>query len=289
MNYIIVGNSICTIEGSLLAGNKSEEGLLNGDLYESRFNKPSSLALSSNKKHLFVCDRGNNFIRLINIETKQVSTFAGVVKQYGCRNGDKEQALFNNPSSLAFDHLKNRLLICDYYNCCIRAIDIETGLVTTFTGKTGVNGCLDGPLSRALFDSPSDISINNNGIFITDTGNNCIRHINNYNMVSSLTGQFNYGSESLFIKPFACDFCPFGEKFFICDNTDNLKIISNNGEIITQFCLSRYVNSEISFNNASNIKVHQKSLFINLLLSRTKVLLHFSLEDEHPILQDIIY
>jgi hypothetical protein len=89
--------------------------------------------------------------------SEKVTTFAGILRRPGLINGQKEQALFNRPLSLAFSPCCTYVLVCDSYNSCIRKICLKSGQVTTFAGIPGEHGFRNGPKEQATFLLPIDI------------------------------------------------------------------------------------------------------------------------------------
>jgi hypothetical protein len=63
-----------------------------------------------------VCDASTYCIRKIGFESGQVSTFAGIPNEKGTKNGPKEQALFNYPTSLTFSKCGKFIIISDQNN-----------------------------------------------------------------------------------------------------------------------------------------------------------------------------
>lgn len=107
-------------------------GLLDGDLTEARFDTPWGIAtdLSDN---IFVAGYGygqyqestNQCIRLINTQTRQVSTYAGSTSgQTGDQNGDVSIALFSGPTGVAVDK-NGTVYVYDKNNNRIRKITKE--------------------------------------------------------------------------------------------------------------------------------------------------------------------
>lgn len=64
------------------------------------------------------------------------------------------------------------------------------GTVSTFAGSAGISGAYDGPGEYALFNLPYGLALDGNtgSIFVADTGNNCIRRINNRGHVTTVAG-----------------------------------------------------------------------------------------------------
>jgi sugar lactone lactonase YvrE len=73
----------------------------------------------------------------------------------------------------------NRLFIADTANNRIRSLDLHSGVVTTVAGngQAGYTGD-GGPAVQASLNGPMGILANKKGdLFIADTGNDCIRHL----------------------------------------------------------------------------------------------------------------
>lgn len=123
---------------------------------------------------LYVADSGNHRVCFINGQGN-VSTLAGVAGQAGFVDGAKDVAKFNGPRSLLLTP-HGDLLVSDQGNQRIRIVETN-GLVSTFAGCDRA-GCLDGPLERASFSSPSELCLTPSGdLYISDFTNNKIRHI----------------------------------------------------------------------------------------------------------------
>jgi hypothetical protein len=98
----------------------------------------------------------NRIVRISNEGT--VSVYAGSTRA-GLRNGPIASAFFSEPRGLALDESGN-LYVADAGNSAIRRITID-GVVTTMAG--GRPGFVDGPISKARFDGPSNLAIDKDG------------------------------------------------------------------------------------------------------------------------------
>ena len=101
----------------------------------------------------------------------------------------------SGPAGVKF--YNNELYICDRSNCRIRKID-SNGIITTIAGYTSVNGFYGDNMSPfySRFNSPFDIALYNNELYIADTSNNRIRKVtintNPYNRTSNATASYLY-------------------------------------------------------------------------------------------------
>jgi sugar lactone lactonase YvrE len=178
-NFLYVTESINTkirkidmINGtvSTLAG--SVQGTLDGIGEAAQFDGLSGICTDGNG-NLYVAEINNHRIRKININTREVTTFAGSVP--GFNNGTGTNAGFNNPMGVAISN-QNYLFVVDYGNNRIRKIDLATAAVTNFVGA--VQGFTDGSSAAAKFSEPMGICFDPNGLlFVADRGNHKIRKI----------------------------------------------------------------------------------------------------------------
>jgi DNA-binding beta-propeller fold protein YncE len=120
----------------------------------------------------------------------------------GHRDGIGAASLFNDPMGLARDGEGN-LYVCDARNHVIRKIS-TAGVVTTLAGSPGKPGAADGKGGAARFNFPTDIAVAPKGgiLYVTDSGNHCIRAITSKGKVTTVAGNLgeaddvmrNYGT-----------------------------------------------------------------------------------------------
>ncbi|MCR2804182.1 FecR domain-containing protein [Paenibacillus soyae] len=171
---------------SVMAG-----GYANGGFGEAEFNEPSGLAIDD-KGNLYVSDSGNNAIRYIDFEKKQVTTAAGLTPEEadleealyakpGYTDGKADEAAFNSPRGLEWsDELG--LVIADTGNNAIRLL--KDGEVSTLAGASnGGGGNQDGIESEAFFQAPADVTeLASGGLLIADAGNDSLREWESYRL-----------------------------------------------------------------------------------------------------------
>jgi sugar lactone lactonase YvrE len=154
------------------AGTAGSYGSTDGTGTDALFNSPSSITTDGTS--LYVADTGNNTIRKIVISTKKVSLFAGSTNgDSGSTDGTGTTARFNNPYGITTDGTS--LYVADYGNHTIRKIVLATRMVSTLAGKTGSYGATDGTGTDARFNNPLGITMDENNLYVADTGNNTIR------------------------------------------------------------------------------------------------------------------
>jgi sugar lactone lactonase YvrE len=127
--------------------------------------------------NLYVSDRNNCRIRVVNAATGIVNTMYGT--GIGGYSGDGSPAAtteLNTPQGLAFDSLGN-LFICDYYSNRVREVN-TSGIISTFAGQSGLFG--EGyPAVNAELGFIINLTIDAAGnIYLADIDNHRIRMIN---------------------------------------------------------------------------------------------------------------
>ncbi len=119
-----------------------DPGLINGVFYSSRFNNPCGMAINPEGTKLYVADRGNHCVRMVDFEhANQVSTVAGT-GQAGFKDGSLSAAVFNLPNQLAVLP-DDQIAVSDEGNSRIRLINLKTKTVSTLAGN-GQAGVSDG-------------------------------------------------------------------------------------------------------------------------------------------------
>ena len=179
---------------SIIGKESSIGGYVDDVANEAVFNGPIDIT-GSLKEGLYVSDSENNVIRLI--KDKQVITYAGSgASEY--KDGIREKAAFNCPMGLASDD-KGNIFVADTLNHSIRVID-KAGKVTTLAGK-GKAGYQDGKLEEALFNEPTDVILDKKGVvYVLDSGNQCIRKIENKKVTTLVGGDTELDEETGYKK-----------------------------------------------------------------------------------------
>jgi len=144
----------------------------------ARTNEPDGGALDANGNFYFA-DGGNCVIREVVASTGIINTVVGNgTCGFSGDKGPATSAQLNFPQGIAFDGAGN-LYIADINNNVIRRVDGGTKIITTYAG-TGTQGFTgdNGQATSATFQFPQAVAVDANGnLFIADTGNNVIRHV----------------------------------------------------------------------------------------------------------------
>lgn len=177
-----------TLYVSTLAGTKNAFGIKDGLPNVGTFNLPFSLTFW-NVTHLFVSDfRWTNSIRSVEISSGNIQTISGnTSKQFS--DGPKNSTLSLRPFGLAI--FGNSLYAVEEQTSTIRAVDYDTGYVTTLAGsntmKNTNNNCLR---LQAIFEKLNGgISFDLQGnLFLANSGSNHIDQINSTGWVNVVAG-----------------------------------------------------------------------------------------------------
>ncbi len=97
-----------------------------------------AIQINSAGNKIYIADTESHIIRVANLTTGMVTLLAGTPSVAGDVDATGSAAMFNYPADIALDG--NTLFVADANNSKIRAVDVNTGVVTTFAG-TGVATC----------------------------------------------------------------------------------------------------------------------------------------------------
>jgi gliding motility-associated-like protein len=140
--------------------------------------------------NIYIADAGNNMIRKISPDGT-VTTVAGTGAA-GSADGIGSVATFNNPTAIALDKIGN-IFVADRDNHVIRQIN-AAGVVSTLAGKAGVPGMVNSQGDFARFNLPSGLAVDKNGgLYVTDYGNNLVRHVGLDGTASTIAGDGTSG------------------------------------------------------------------------------------------------
>ena len=166
---------IATFAGNGAAGFSGD----GGPASRARMVEPNGLALDPVRGRLFIADVADHRVRVVDLATGTISTFAGTGEAQHSGDGGPAMAagVFGARAvKLAVD---GTVYILERQGSTLRAIDPSTGVISIVAG-TGARGYAgDGGLARdAVFDAPKEFALDPGGdILIVDTENHAIRRI----------------------------------------------------------------------------------------------------------------
>jgi len=152
-------------------------------------------AASDSSGNIYIADRANCVVRVVNAGTGNISTFAGNgTCSYGGDGGPATSAMLNSPYGVAVDS-SNNVYIADTNNCLIRVV--SGGTITTFAGHSPSLACGymgdGGAAAGAELYYPDGVAADNFGnVYIADQYNYVVRKVSSGN-ISTFAGNHTYG------------------------------------------------------------------------------------------------
>lgn len=138
-------NVITTCAGCGEAGYSGD----GGPAIHARFNEPYGIAVDR-AGNIYVADRHNHCVRRVDAASGMVTTFAGNGSSgYGGDGGAASRAGMVEPNGLAFDPAQSRLFIADVADHRLRAVDLASGVISTFAGTGAAEHSGDGGAAAA--------------------------------------------------------------------------------------------------------------------------------------------
>ncbi|HEY5959596.1 MAG TPA: beta-propeller fold lactonase family protein, partial [Polyangiaceae bacterium] len=185
-NHEIRSIDLTTNEVSTLAGSPVG-GFTDGIGSAAAFAWPEGIAINATDSTLYVADNQNQAIRVIDIATKNVTSYAGF-KESG-KYGTERSATLSNLSRLAIDPTGKYLYLSNSNGGAIRKLDVTNFTSTLLAGTDTDVGFADGPSASALFDVPKGLLLTDDGVLIADSNNHRIRKIElSTNAVTTFAG-----------------------------------------------------------------------------------------------------
>lgn len=189
----------------------------------TKLHYPGKVLVDASSNRLFVADSSHHRIVVSDLDGKFISSI-GTANQ-GFTDGDFQSASFNRPQGMAL--VNNQLFVADTDNHAIRVIDFENESVITLMGS-GVQarfGATGGMMGNAKLNSPWDIAVANNSLYIAMAGSHQIwAHQLGSNSVSVFAGN---GAEDVvngrrqsaaFAQPSDLALSSDGNRMFIADS-----------------------------------------------------------------------
>jgi DNA-binding beta-propeller fold protein YncE len=150
-----------------------------GPAAQARLVEPNGLGLDPAQERLLIADVADHRVRVVDLASGAIATFAGTGEAAHAGDGGPGQraAIFGARAvKVAND---GRVYILERQGSTLRAVDPETGIITTVAG-TGARGYAGdgGPAKDAVFDAPKELALDPTGdILVVDTENHAIRRI----------------------------------------------------------------------------------------------------------------
>ncbi len=154
-----------------VAGN-GEPGRADGPFDKAGFNDPQGMALDHDM--LYVADRKNHLIRVLDLKKQTVSTVAGTgEKSHGARDGGPAlKVALNSPWDLLLVGKTMYVAMAGHHQ--IWTLDLATHLLEPFAG-TGMEARIDGPPEAASLAQPSGLASDGRNLYIADSESSTVR------------------------------------------------------------------------------------------------------------------
>ena len=171
-NHVIRSVDTSNWAVTTLAGVAGTAGYVDGAAASAEFNGPAGMALSGTV--LYVCDHYTHRIRTVDTSALTVGTLAGSGVA-GAADGFGTAAQFYNPWLMQI--VGSTMYVSDRTNHAIRAIDLGTDEVTTFTGQLGTPGAVNGDYFDSLFNAPAGLAVFGTLMWVVEHENHDVRMI----------------------------------------------------------------------------------------------------------------
>lgn len=196
-NHVVRKVDAATGLVSLVAGNGTAGFSGDGGLAtEAQMYRPHSIVLD-NDNHLYICDIGNHRIRIVDLSTGVIETFAGTGQKNPTPDG---AAIFgtplNGPRALDFDD-KGSLVLALREGNSIYRIDLADKTIHHLagTGQKGYTGD-GGPAKSATLSGPKGVALSPTGdVYFADTESHTVRVIRTASgIMETVIGDGNKGN-----------------------------------------------------------------------------------------------
>jgi thiol-disulfide isomerase/thioredoxin len=171
--------------GILFKIGSGREGFADGNFSEAQFRAPQGTLFS--KQKLYVVDTGNHALRVIDFETKQVSTLIGNGEKGGIISGeiDADEIGLASPTDLEFFPNRNKIIISNSGTHQILSYDLESGKITPLAGS-GKKGSKDGKYPNNSLSQTSDMVVSRKKIYFLDALTSSLRVLDGEGDVKTL-------------------------------------------------------------------------------------------------------
>jgi DNA-binding beta-propeller fold protein YncE len=188
---------ITDLEGKKIAvSGTGEPGWVDGPFDAARFNDPQGMALRGDL--LYVADRKNHLVRVLDLKAQTVRTVAGTGEQDAARRqgGPALKTGLNSPWDLNLQG--GTLYIAMAGNHQIWSLDLARGELAVLAGN-GREDIVDGPPDSASFAQPSGLASDGTTLFVADSEVSAVRALplNGQGGVRTLVGEglFEFGDQ----------------------------------------------------------------------------------------------
>jgi DNA-binding beta-propeller fold protein YncE len=161
-----------------------------GPATSAQFNGPHSLAVAPDGT-VYLADTWNNRVRKIDPKTGVITAFAGTgAKGFGGDGGPALKATFGGVYCVALSPDGKRLYLADLDNRRVRAIDLQTGVVSTVAGngKKGVPQDDADALKSPLVDPRAVAADRKGNVYILERSGHALRVVTPEGKIRTVAG-----------------------------------------------------------------------------------------------------
>jgi DNA-binding beta-propeller fold protein YncE len=162
------------------AGNgKSGYGGDGGQAAAAGLIEPNGLGFDPEQRHLYIADVADHRVRVVDLATGIIATFAGTGEAEHTGDGGPARAAGVFGARAVKATADGTVYILERQGSTLRAVDPRTGVIRVVAG-TGARGYSGdgGPAREAVFDAPKEFALDPGGdILIVDTESHAIRRI----------------------------------------------------------------------------------------------------------------
>jgi thiol-disulfide isomerase/thioredoxin len=173
-----------------------EPGKEDGPFEKATFNDPQGLALAGDK--LYVADRRNHLIRLVDLKEKTVKTIAGTGQQGEdrLRGGPALKTGLNSPWDILLSGDVLYIALAGHHQ--IWTLDLSKDLLARYAGN-GREDIADGSLASSSFAQPSGLTSDGTNLYVADSEVSAIRQVplDGKSDVKTIVGEglFDFGDQ----------------------------------------------------------------------------------------------
>ena len=173
---------ISTLEGQIVdAIGSGTPGLVDGVWEDARFREPQGMVLSENGRYLYVADRGNHAIRVVDLVQRTVRTLAGIGEPtFRVDSGLPLETAITSPWDV--ERVGQQLFVAGAGRHQIWVLELsgdgESATWLDVFAGTGAEGLDDGFRLSATLSQPSGLAVLNNVLWFTDPEASAVRSVN---------------------------------------------------------------------------------------------------------------
>ena len=149
------------VERKLLCGSLDLEGHVDGPPDEARLLEPRGIAVDVRRQRVYITEL--NSVRVVDLRDGCVTTLAGGEEEGDATDAPAATAVFNNLRGAALSPDGARLAVCDFWNHCVREVDLgDTDPQTQVLVRRRVGGGVAFSRPGGL-STPNDVAFDLNG------------------------------------------------------------------------------------------------------------------------------